>query len=101
MNGPSPTRTRSAQRPGAAGRPAAATRVRTSVERMRRLSMPMSPFLVPVVERRPRRYPAVDPLLRLDHEGAHDREYDQAREHLLGLHHLPGMDEQIAHAPLA
>ena len=49
----------------------------------------------------PRRDLAIGPLLQFDDNSAHDRKHDQAREHLLGLHDLPGADQQIAHAALA
>ena len=43
----------------------------------------------------------VDPLLQLDHRGAHQGEDDEAREDLLGVHHLAGADQQVSHAAAA
>src|SRR5215469_5694158 len=98
MKGPSPTRTRSA----APAAPAVRTAARTAASKVRlRTNRFMYHLVSAIVAMRPRRHPAIGPLLQFDDNRPHHRKHHEAREHLLGLHHLPGVDQEIAHAALA
>src|SRR5712664_1815676 len=113
MNGPSPTRMRSAARASPA---AMASTPRTAASQTRAnpvISLSFTPksdardlirkpvstpdqvrgrlfrdHALAIVLMRPRRDLAIGPLLQFDDNCPHDRKHHEAREHLFGLHHL-------------
>src|SRR5215218_210293 len=102
MNGPSPTRMRSAARTFAGtAKHSRVSNIATGVKS--RFTVLIKTLLenLPGVMRHPRRDLAVDPLLQFDYNCAHQGKHDKAGEHLLGLHHLSGIDQQETHSALA